>query len=43
MGFVRQDESRYYLTPKGMLISNKILAELMLAQEKSEPLAKKKR
>ncbi len=43
MGFVRQDDSRYYLTPKGMLISNKILAELMLAQEKSEPLAKKQR
>ncbi len=43
MGFVRQDESRYYLTPKGMLISNKILAELLLAQEKSEPLAKKQR
>ena len=43
MGFVRQDESHYHLTPKGMLISNKILAELMLAQEKSEPLAKKKR
>ena len=43
MGFVRQDETRYHLTPKGMLISNKILAELMLAQEKSEPLAKKKR
>ena len=43
MGFVRQDESRYYLTPKGMLISNKILAELLLAQEKSAPLAKKQR
>ncbi len=43
MGFVLQDDSRYYLTPKGMLISNKILAELMLAQEKSEPLAKKQR
>ncbi len=43
MGFVRQDDARYYLTPKGMLISNKILAELMLAQEKSEPLAKKQR
>ncbi len=43
MGFVKQDDTRYYLTPKGMLISNKILAELMLAQEKSEPLAKKQR
>ena len=43
MGFVRQDGAHYHLTPKGMLISNKILAELLLAQEKSTPLAKKQR
>ena len=43
MGFVRQDETRYSLTPKGMLISNRILAELLAAQEKSDPLAKKQR
>lgn len=43
MGFVHRDDNQYHLTPKGMLISNKILAELLLAQEKSTPLAKKHR
>ena len=43
MGFVQQSEGHYHLTPKGMLISNKILAELMIAQEHSEPLAKRQR
>ena len=43
MGFVNQDDTRYSLTPKGMLISNQILAELLTAQEKSAPLAKKQR
>lgn len=43
MGFARNDGARWYLTPKGMLISNQILAELLTAQEKSAPLAKKQR
>lgn len=41
LGLARQDETRWYLTSKGMLISNSILSELLLAQERSTPLGKK--
>ena len=33
---------RWSLTPEGFLVSNEIIARLQLAQEKSEPLAKKR-
>jgi len=32
------DEGRWNLTPKGYLVSNAIISDLLLAQEKSEPL-----
>ena len=34
-------EGRWHLTPKGMLVSNSILTELLLAQEHSTPLARR--
>ena len=34
------DEGRWYLTPKGFLISNTILSELLLAQDESVPMRK---
>ena len=40
-GLARQKNNRWYLSPKGMLVSNSILTELLLAQEKSKPLAKR--
>lgn len=43
MGFVQQDNNRWWLTPKGMLISNQIMSELLVAQEKAAPLTKKQR
>lgn len=33
---------RYHLTPEGFLISNTIISDLLLAQENSEPLAKRR-
>ena len=41
LGFAKQDDTRWHLTPKGMLVSNSILAELLLAQEHSTPIAKR--
>ena len=41
LGLARQEGTRWYLSPRGMLISNSILTELLLAQEKSKPLAKR--
>lgn len=35
-------EGRWRLTPRGMLVSNSILVDLLEAQERSEPLAKRK-
>ena len=32
------DEGRWSLTPKGYLVSNAIISDLLLAQENSEPL-----
>ena len=34
-------DGRWRLSPEGMLVSNMIISDLMLAQERSEPLAKK--
>ena len=34
------EEGRWYLTPKGFLISNTILSELLLAQDESVPMRK---
>ena len=41
LGFAKQDDTHWHLTPKGMLVSNSILSELLLAQERSTPLAKR--
>lgn len=41
MGLAVQEDTRWHLTPKGMLVSNSILAELLLAQEHSTPIAKR--
>ena len=35
---VRTEDNRWHLTPKGFLISNTIISDLLLAQEKSTPL-----
>ena len=34
----KSDDGRWYLTPKGWLVSNSILSDLLLAQERSEPI-----
>lgn len=34
--------NRWHLTPEGMLVSNSILTDLLLAQDQSEPLAKRR-
>ena len=36
------ESGRYHLTPEGFLISNSIISDLLLAQENSEPLAKRR-
>lgn len=36
------EEGRWVLTPKGFLLSNQIIGQLQLAQQKSTPLAKKR-
>ena len=36
------ENGRWHLTPKGMMISNTIIAELQLIQERSEPLTKRR-
>ncbi|MEE0785131.1 MAG: coproporphyrinogen III oxidase, partial [Oscillospiraceae bacterium] len=41
MGIAKQEDTRWHLTPKGMLVSNSILTELLLAQEHSTPLARR--
>ena len=38
----RLDNDRWHLTPEGYLVSNSIISDLLLAQEKSEPLAKRR-
>lgn len=37
---VRTEDGRWHLTPKGFLISNTIISDLLLAQENSTPLRK---
>ena len=41
LGFAKQEGTSWHLTPKGMLVSNSILSELLLAQEHSTPIAKR--
>ena len=41
-GLAAQSGSRWYLTPRGWLVSNRIILALQEAQEKSTPLAKKR-
>ena len=38
----RSEEGRWHLTPKGFLVFNSIIVELLEAQERSTPLAKKR-
>ena len=33
---------RWHLTPEGMLVSNSLITDLLLAQDRSEPLAKRR-
>jgi oxygen-independent coproporphyrinogen-3 oxidase len=35
-------DGRWYLTPEGFLVSNTIITDLLMIQEKCEPLAKKR-
>ena len=35
-------EGRWYLTPEGFLVSNSIISDLLILQDDSEPLAKKR-
>ncbi len=41
-GLFQQEKDRWILTPMGFLVSNQIISRLQLAQEESEPLAKKR-
>ena len=38
----RTSDDRWYLTPEGFLVSNSIISDLLLIQERSEPLAKRR-
>lgn len=38
----KTDEGRWHLTPEGYLVSNAIISDLLLAQEQSAPLAKRR-
>ena len=41
LGYVtRTDEGHWALTPKGYLISNSIISDLLIAQDESQPLKK---
>ena len=42
-GLAAGDGVNWRLTPKGFLVSNSIISDLLLEQDKSEPLARKKR
>ena len=35
-------DGRWYLTPQGFLVSNTIITDLLLLQEESQPLARKR-
>ena len=34
----QSEDGRWYLTPRGFLVSNDIISDLLLAQDDSEPL-----
>ena len=34
----RNEEGRWYLTPKGFLLSNSIISDLLIAQDESRPM-----
>lgn len=42
LDLVRCDNDRWHFTPKGFLVSNTIISDLLLAQDNSEPLAKRR-
>ena len=39
---VHTQGDRYHLTPRGFLVSNSILTDLLLIQDRSEPLTKRR-
>ncbi len=41
-GYAVCEDGRWHLTPKGMMISNDIISELQLIQERCEPLARRR-
>ncbi len=41
-GLARCDNDRWHLTPQGFLVSNSIISDLLVAQDRSEPLAKRR-
>ncbi len=41
-GLARCDNDRWNLTPQGFLVSNSIISDLLVAQDRSEPLAKRR-
>ena len=41
-GLARCDNDRWHLTPQGFLVSNSIISDLLLVQDRSEPLAKRR-
>lgn len=42
-GLARFDNGRWHLTPRGFLVSNSIISDLLIAQEESKPLDKRKK
>ena len=40
---VKSLEDRWHLTPEGFLVSNSIISDLLIAQDESEPLAKRRK
>ena len=38
-GFAVQNEGRWRLTPKGLLLSNQLIVQLLEAQQESAPLS----
>ncbi len=41
-GHAKLENDRWHLTPEGMLISNSIISDLLLIQDRSEPLARRR-
>lgn len=42
-GLARFENGRWHLTPRGFLVSNSIISDLLIAQEESKPLDKRKK